>query len=809
MIDNLLGMVGKSKLHLFAPRILLFAVFVIRLVHLDQFDPLFDENLTQAVVHNVLAGDFRNNWKFADVPIEYHTDFYNFSSYFYVDAAFVKLAGILTDGPPAHPIHWHRICSAIAGTFAAFFFYLLARKWFDRSTALVYLAFLAVAPILVQDAHYARPEAVEILLVGLLYLLSNKLHDGTFRYSILAAACACAGFLGAMKFSLLPMVAVALFWVPGDLWKDRKSAFRVAVTAAASLIAGMFAGVPHAFTHPAAYWRGVQLLRVQYGGVHRPYGYFSESYVLGMEINYFWQTLGPILLLLAVVASIVLYRTMPKVIWRSLCLPILFYFGMFGLQRTLFERNLSHVVPLILMLSAAGLTFIVRWVRARAKLLWIPSAVAAFLFIGAVTPPALVSYQLVAAMMTNTEDRASVYEGNLVKKVGLPFEKTGQLLYNPELQLLIDLAEENRRGVLVRVDDFNDSFTEHYLGELGRRVQAQQVGFFPSVFRNLSGCTLQVYHSQSFRYLILRPLAESQPSDNVITEIGGWKFRRLDRLGREINPGHLDMNSWVEDGFYPEVGPPRRGRSFGSWTPQNGDANTGVFRMGPTDVVEGPTLLIPIVTGPNTTQLSIIVKDHDSGAEVARMNPPVLIKWTLWQVDLPKGRKSALDIIASDEGSKLGQWMAIGIPRTYNEFMLGEALPMPDGSVSIRGSWTKDGYYPAVGPPPVSGVVYGSWSGKDANVGTLRLKPTCCQQQAVIGIPVVTGPYNGGLSVKVLNSKTGKVIASLDPPPIRVDWWVWNVDLPREPNLSIEIVAEDRGTAFGQWLAIGQPHTVR
>jgi hypothetical protein len=799
--------IDSQRLHLAAPRILLFAIFAIRVTSIDRFAPLFDEDMTRAVVNNVLAGDFRNNWKFADVPKDFHIDFYNFSSYFYVDAAFVKLALLLTDGPPAHPVHWHRMCSGVAGTFAVFLFYLLARKWFDEITALVFLALAAVAPILVQDAHYARPEAVEILLVGAVYLLSNQLRGPTFRYSILAVSCACVGFLGAMKFSLLPMLAVVLFWVPEDLWKARGNVVRVGATAIGSTIAGMFAGVPHAFFHPAGYWHGVRVLQAQYAGDPRDPAY---EYAFGVELSYFWWTLGPVLVLLAVLAAIAQFRTIPKAIWRSLCLPIGFYFAVFGLQRIFFERNLSHVVPLILMLSAAGLTFTVRWVRARAKPRWISSAMAVVLFICAVAPPALVSYRLVGvALRIQSEERAKKCEANLVKKFGLPIEKTGWLLSEEELHSFIDIAQENSRGTLVRVVDVNHVFMKRHVAELCKRVPTQEVEFFPSLFQDIPASTLRDYHSVAFRYFLLRPAAGKPITD--VTEIGGWKFRRFGGISRELKTGPVEMGSWVDNGYYPDVGPPKHGgRCFGSWTREKGDANTGVLHLGPTELIAEPRILIPIVTGPDPAPISIVVKDHQSGAELARMNPPSLEKWMLWQVDLPKGRKVAVDIVASDQGSGMGQWMAIGVPRQHNDFMqLGDVLPIPDRSVTIEGSWTQNGYFPPVGPPPVPGMVYGSWSGSDANVGRLRLKPVCSPWQLSIGIPLVTGPANAGLSVKVLNSKTGKVIAALDPPPVRVNWWSWNIALPLEPDSSIEIVAQDRGAGWGQWLAIGQPHALR
>jgi hypothetical protein len=807
MTDSFQGYVNSPRFRRLAVQLLLLVVLVFRWVHIDGFGLQFDEKITQGVVNNILHGDFRNNWKFAEVPAQYRIDLYNFSSYFYTDAVFVELADVVSGGPPANPIHWHRVGSVLAGTLAAFLFYLLALKWFDSHTALIFLAFLAVAPLLVQDAHYARPEAFELLLIGVVYLLSNKLREGAFRYSVLAAACACVGFLTAMKFSLLPMIAVVLFWVPADLWKDRAAAVRISLTVAGATILGMLVGVPDAFFHPGAYWNGVQYLRDQYAGVHRPHGNVSGGNTLNLEVNYFWQTLGPVLMILAVVGAVSLFRAKRKLIWASLCIPIAFYFAVFSLQATFFERNLSHVVPLMLMLSAAGLTFIVEYARARSMPRSIPSVLAMVLFIGAIAPPALLSYKIAfVAMATSTEERAKKYEENLLNQTGKSIDEIDTLLSDQQVSHLIDVAGQSERTILVRVLDYNDPFTVRNIDELGRHVQVKQVGFFPSLFTDLQASTLHTYHSHSLRYLLL----SSRPETHT-TDIGGWKFRRFGDARQEIQPGHVEMNSWVVNGFYPEVGlPVGSARCFGSWTQQQNDKNTGTLRMGPVELEEGLLLGIPIVTGPVTQGLSISVKDHGTGAELAHMEPPpVLEKWRLWQVDLPKDRRLALDIVASDQGSGYGQWLAIGVPRTINEmfFRLGEELP--DVSATIKGSWTRDGYYPDVGHPPVDGVVYGSWSGKDSNAGSLHLGPIRFQQQSAIGIPLVTGPSNKGLSIKAVNTKTGKVIASLDPPPVHTAWWVWNLALPPEPDASIEIVAEDAGTGYGQWMAIGRPHAFR
>jgi hypothetical protein len=560
-----------SKLQVLSLGFLIVVAFVLRLAYLDVAGQVYDEGLTRAVVDNVLHGDLRNNWKFADVPAQYRVDFYNFSSYFYVDAAFVKLADGLTGAPPARPLHWHRVGSAIAGTLAIFFFYLLARRWFGCDTALIFLAFGAVAPILVQDAHYARPEAFEILLVAAVYLLSASFH-AKFRYFVLGAACACVGLLGATKFSLLPMLGVVLLWIPPNLWKHGATATRVALTVIVATVLGMFVGVPDAFFHPAGYWNGVEFLRHQYAGVHVPHGNLLGGNTFGMTMNYFFRTLGPLVWILAVVAAISLIRARHMLIAMSLGLPVAFYFAVFSMQRTFFERNLSHVVPLLLILSAAGLTCTVQYTRSFTRVRWITGIVACSLFAGAMAPPALLSYRLVFVALPNTDYvRAKDYEKVVERKVGSRIEGTTWLINTEGMDVAIDLATQKEQGVLLRVPDYNDAFTAHNLTELARRVQMQQVGYFPSVFGDLPVSTLNVYHSAAFRYLLLRSKPEDRLSASSVIELNGQRFRALSNIGREIASEHTQLNSWVENGYYPDLRPAAKGRYLGSYAPQLGD----------------------------------------------------------------------------------------------------------------------------------------------------------------------------------------------------------------------------------------------
>ncbi len=147
--------------------------------------------------------------------------------------------------------------------------------------------------------------------------------------------------------------------------------------------------------------------------------------------------------------------------------------------------------------------------------------------------------------------------------------------------------------------------------------------------------------------------------------------------------------------------------------------------------------------------------------------------------------------------------------RTYDDIPFTRVGPvLTDVPAPTQSTWKIDGHDPAVGRPPVEGALYGSWIGNDANVGRLHFGPFHVKQQNAIAIPVAAGPETSNLSVKVLNSKTGQVIASLNPMPPVDHWWAWNVALPNEADPVIEIIAEDAGTHWGQWLAIGAPHSV-
>lgn len=174
-----------------------------------------------------------------------------------------------------------------------------------------------------------------------------------------------------------------------------------------------------------------------------------------------------------------------------------------------------------------------------------------------------------------------------------------------------------------------------------------------------------------------------------------------------------------------------------------------------------------------------------------------------------EARKITAYVLEADERSlcAIGTQTARGFGGEVNFTELG--APLADGAVEIAGAWTKNGYFSDVGRPPVDGAVFGSYSGADSNTGTLRLGPFHLDGRAAIALPLVTGPQNTGLSVSIRDAATKEILADLTPPPVHPAWWAWQPDLPVGRELAIEIIAEDKGTGFGQWQAVGWPHLLR
>jgi hypothetical protein len=425
---------------------------------------------------------------------------YNFSSYMYVDGLIAglasRLAAPLPDGSP-DLVYWSRLFSALAGTFAIYLFYLVTRRLFEPVTAIIAIVVIAVMPLLVQDSHYARPEAFVLVLTGAAYLFLLQFDDRRGRLRYLAYTGFCLGLLIACKISMLPMALLPVLFVAR--LKDRPFLIQAAGICAGSLLMGAFVGVPDAFFHPTAYWRGVQYLRHQYAAGPAPFAMIDSTNSMWLTAAYIWQTTG-LLLLFSLAGAFVLAMKRQFALLAAVGGPLAFYLVYFGQQRAFFERNLSHVAPLMAILAGVSIAAAGERFSGKVRI----AAIVALVAFATATPIWVSSKLVFAAMRADTGQRAENYQVHLLTTIPNQINFVCAMVSEDQLKAMIELDKDPKGDYLVRVEDYHDSFTKKYISELKRRTKWIEVGYFPSVFEGYDVSTLVSFHALSFRYLFLR-----------------------------------------------------------------------------------------------------------------------------------------------------------------------------------------------------------------------------------------------------------------------------------------------------------------
>jgi hypothetical protein len=196
-------------------------------------------------------------------------------------------------------------------------------------------------------------------------------------------------------------------------------------------------------------------------------------------------------------------------------------------------------------------------------------------------------------------------------------------------------------------------------------------------------------------------------------------------------------------------------------------------------------------------------------SELAALSPKYLSSpWNGYVDGMP--RPITAYVVEADDRSLC----AIGtrqLSRASREAAFTEmGVRLPDVTPEITGAWSPDAYYKGPGgpgAPPTDGLVLGSFP--DGNVGSIRLGPFHLDGHTEMGIPLVSGPDNHDLSIVVRDAGSKEVLAKMTPPPVHPTWWVWHPNVPLGREITVEVLAEDRGSGWGQWLAVGWPHAFK
>jgi len=502
-VAGLPGWTGLERGWLLAV-LLVAAVFRFGYLRGDYAHP--DEPIVLGVVAHLHAtGDFDTNWKAAHLPAEFDQNQFNFSGYNLAAWGWTETAGRLFPATWRHAaggVGVIRVFSALLGLVAVALAFALGRRFGGPPAAVLAGLLTAVAPLLVQDSHYGRPETFVTALTMLVVWLT--LEPGTRPWRRVVLAAFLVGFLVATKVTLgalavLPLGAAgrAARQEPGGARNWIRWLGWVALGGGA----GLFAGMPYAFFAPGTFFAGVGFLWSQYSGFHPPHNHFDGHCVGDLETAYLVHSLGFMVLLFAAGAVVVALWRRQWARWWFLAAPVVFYFAYFATKKVFFERNLSQVVPLLAVLAGVGGGELLRAVGAGAPVL--RRGLIALVAVVLLQRPAVVSLAILTHGFSGRAQQAARAWATRVEAAfpGVPLLPLSLL----SARDFDGLAQSLRGGgeVLVRVPFFNDSHTAHFLPQFERRFFVVEVARRPGVFPDAPVSTLAVYFGSELRYYLV------------------------------------------------------------------------------------------------------------------------------------------------------------------------------------------------------------------------------------------------------------------------------------------------------------------
>ena len=469
-----------------------------------------DETITVEVVgHLRSSGDWDTNWaKAPNLESTLRYDQYNFSSHLYATYFFyraVKWVPGLDAWRSRDNGFWvYRFFSVLLAPVVVWQTWWLARRVAGDGAGLVAGALVAVVPLLVQDAHYMRPEAwVTALTMG---AAMACLPAGDLKGWRIFVGAVLMGLAIACKFSLLALVWLPLVPVLAAGWTGCGTIGRVLGAAGWALLGigvGFALGAPNAIVHPQVFLHGMNYLSAHYAGLHPPYSHVDGGPVAGMLGGYFLATLGvPALAAGGVGARWLLVRRR----WAEAMLlagPVGLFAGYFCTRSVFFERNLSHVVPLFCVLAGVGVVVTAGGLAARwgGQILAVTVLVCALVILR----PAELSGRLVFADFSGRN--AANHE---VLEAGIRAAHPEKawwieaILNGEPLDRLVAHFEKGGAPVVLRVIDYHDEWSARYGAMLPARLKVELIAEFPSTFADVPNCTLHTYNSWTDRYYLVR-----------------------------------------------------------------------------------------------------------------------------------------------------------------------------------------------------------------------------------------------------------------------------------------------------------------
>ncbi len=244
-----------------------------------------------------------------------------------------------------------RVTAAVLGTVAVWMVYLAGKRLFDRRTALLGAALLAVSFLPVFYSHLALNDVPTLAPIGLaLFGAAGVLREGRIRDYVLAGLG--LGIACATKYTggivILPLIAAgtAQFLAPGG----RGPATRGLLIAGVFAMAGFIGANPYSVINFEAFKEGINHQTAAADAALGKLGITQDNGV-GYYLWTFTWGMGLVPLVAAVAGAILLLRDEPRLTAVLASAPFAYVLFM-GSQARFFGRWLLPVFPLVALLAA-------------------------------------------------------------------------------------------------------------------------------------------------------------------------------------------------------------------------------------------------------------------------------------------------------------------------------------------------------------------------------------------------------------------------------------------------------------------------
>ena len=649
-------------LHIDKPRLWIFAVAAIALLHLAmslaptlyQVAVYPDEDIAQAVSGRIWRHrTVDTNWRHApEVARLYPGDQFNFSSAILAAQPLAYVAARLRHAEP-FDLPSLRFASAVYGAAALVVFFLSFRRMLGPAAALLSVLLAATSSQLFLESAYARPEA--FVLFAFAVALYAALRTGDSRGGACIAWAAVTGFfcglLVAAKFSLLfvplHMGAVVLAMSFGRIGESRRpaagNAMSIAVLAVATL-PGFAVGAPYAAMDPAAFVNGTHALLTQYGGAHLPYGrpFSPTSERLAYALSPIIAVNGVPQLVLGGAGAAWFMARRPW-LGTALIVPALVFVLYFSTRPVYFERNFSHYLPLLHAFCAYAIVSLARRIGGSHRQL--AMSVGAIALAAVLIAPVRMLYRMAVEVIPEQRAwNASVTrrQAALAGNSGLPFDPSTTFLTPPQVAHFAETGAAQPPAIY-RLLDLADPFSAQAARMLVHEHGWQLLGNIPSPVADLEQPLLPLAFAQGYRY-VAPPDAHVEMGDAFAA------FESMCALPGAAPP----RRATVAGGPYPDVAAPDNVKNvWGSWA--GSDAATGALTLGPFVPPEGS--YVALVTGPGVQGITGEVREAASGRILSQLPRVPLTGWVAWR--MPRTLQPVV-IDLRDEGTGWGQWIAAG-----------------------------------------------------------------------------------------------------------------------------------------------------